>query len=87
MRRIYADLNLGSFNAVRPALKTYLQEHRTYEPNVHHLSPSQRAEVERRRRWYFERYGGAGERAELITGTEFRTKTKCGTLRSAGYSL
>jgi hypothetical protein len=57
LSRIYAQLNLRSFDAVRPTLEAHLQEHQAYKPNDNRISPRQRAEVERRWRWYFERYG------------------------------
>ncbi len=55
--RIYAELKLGSFDTARPAVEAYLQEHQTYRPNVHQLSPRQKVEVETRWRWYFQQYG------------------------------
>jgi hypothetical protein len=57
LRRIYAQLNFRSFDAFRPTLEAYLHEHQAYKPNNNRISPTQRAEVERRWRWYFERYG------------------------------
>jgi len=57
MRRVYAELDLGTFEAVRPKLEAYILGQRNYKANIHHLSPPQKADVDRRWHWYFESYG------------------------------
>jgi omega-hydroxy-beta-dihydromenaquinone-9 sulfotransferase len=55
-RRIYAQLNLGPFDEVRPRMEDYLLERKAYKANEHQISTAQRAAVLRRWRWYFEKY-------------------------------
>jgi omega-hydroxy-beta-dihydromenaquinone-9 sulfotransferase len=49
MRRLYAALDLGDFENLRPNLERYLAETSRYERNRWDLSDAQRAEI--RRRW------------------------------------
>jgi hypothetical protein len=65
MSRIYAELDLGSFETIRPLLEAYRETYETYKPNDHRISPDQVAKVDRRWYWYFEQYG-----YELSTPTQ-----------------
>ncbi len=57
MRRVYEELALGDFETARPAIEDYAARTRDYQPNRHELAPEMRAEVARRWRSYFEKYG------------------------------
>ena len=48
MRRIYEELELGDFDAVRPAIETYMAAQKDYKTNRYQLSPENRAEISRR---------------------------------------
>jgi omega-hydroxy-beta-dihydromenaquinone-9 sulfotransferase len=63
MRQIYARLDLGDFENIRPRLEEYLQEHQDYRRNVHQLPAETKAEIERRWAGYFTRYGYGAEPA------------------------
>jgi hypothetical protein len=49
LRRLYAQLDLGDFENLRPNLERYLAENERYERNRWDLSDAQRAEI--RRHW------------------------------------
>jgi hypothetical protein len=55
--RIYDELELGDFDAVRPKIEEYQREHQDYKTNRHNLDDETRDEVRRRWSSYFERYG------------------------------
>ncbi|MEZ5804821.1 MAG: sulfotransferase [Rhizobiaceae bacterium] len=58
MRRVYEELNLGGFDAVRPALETFLDGARGYETNRYaELSQDLRRRIGERWRSYAETYG------------------------------
>ena len=57
MRRIYEELELGDFEAVRPALETYMAGQKDYKTNRYQLSPENRAEIGRRWKKYLVQYG------------------------------
>jgi hypothetical protein len=57
MRALYEHLRLGGFEQVQPALESYLAGVGEYQTNRYELAPHWRAEVARRWRPYFERYG------------------------------
>ncbi|MGD0517482.1 MAG: sulfotransferase [Thermoguttaceae bacterium] len=57
MRRIYDDLELGDFDAVRPALETYMAGQKDYKTNRYQLSPENRGEIRRRWEKYLVQYG------------------------------
>lgn len=57
MRRVYEKLDLGDFEIARPAVEQYAARTRDYQVNRHDLAPELRAEIARRWRAYFERYG------------------------------
>ena len=61
MRRIYAELELGQFDAVLPALEKYVRAKADYRPNRYEISPEARAEVARRWSDFMDRYGYAAE--------------------------
>jgi hypothetical protein len=56
IQRIYAALDLGDFNPVRPRLEEYLQGQKDYVKNRHELDPEIKAEIRRRWAGYIERY-------------------------------
>lgn len=57
LARVYQELELGDFEAVRPRIVETLAARKDYRPNVHQLDDELKATI--RRRWadYFERYG------------------------------
>jgi omega-hydroxy-beta-dihydromenaquinone-9 sulfotransferase len=57
LARIYGQLELGSFDKIRPKLEAYVHGLDGYKTNQHHISPHQRAEVCRRWDWYMQRFG------------------------------
>jgi hypothetical protein len=57
MRRIYTDLQLGDFEAVRPAMETYMAGQKDYKTNRYEISPENRAEIRRRWEKYLMKYG------------------------------
>ena len=57
MRRIYEELELGDFDAVRPGLETYMAGQKDYKTNRYQLSPENRAEIGRRWKKYLVQYG------------------------------
>jgi hypothetical protein len=57
MRRIYEELELGDFDAVRPAQETYMAGQKDYKTNRYQLSPENRGEIGRRWRKYLVQYG------------------------------
>jgi hypothetical protein len=78
MRRIYDELELGDFDAVRPALETYMAGQKDYKTNRYQLSPENRGEIGRRWGKYLVQYGYlAAEQAVSI-----EKKIKSGELPS-----
>ncbi len=60
VRRIYAELGLPGFDAMRPSLESYVDSHADYRKNTYPaLSPSLRYEVARAWRRNFEEWGYA----------------------------
>jgi len=57
MQRIYEELELGDFNAVRPAIETYMGGQKDYKTNRYQLTPENRAEIDRRWEKYLVQYG------------------------------
>ncbi len=57
MRRIYKELQLGDFDAVRPAIETYMAGQKDYQTNRYQLSPENRGEISRRWEKYLVQYG------------------------------
>ena len=57
VRRVYQELGLDDFEALRPALEAYVGKQKEYQPNKHELDDEMKSEI--RQRWgeYFERYG------------------------------
>lgn len=57
LSKIYEQLDLGDFEAVRPKVAELLAQRKDYRTNVHKLDDGLKTEI--RRRWsdYFERYG------------------------------
>ncbi len=65
IERIYTKLDLGEFEAARPALEQHVAGMKDYTPNRHQLSPENRRKVTTRWAAYFQKYGystdGQGE--------------------------
>lgn len=57
MRRIYQALEMDDFDKVLPALESYAAETSDFKTNRYQLSLSERNEIARRWRGFFERYG------------------------------
>ncbi len=57
VRRIYEQLELGGFDAVRPALEEFVAAQAEYRPNRYEISPETRAEIGRQWAWYIKEYG------------------------------
>ncbi len=57
MRRVYEELQLGDFEAVRPAIEEYFAGQKDYKTNRYQITPEMRAEVSRRWGKYMKRYG------------------------------
>jgi hypothetical protein len=57
MQRIYEELELGGFDAVRPGIETYMADQKDYKTNRYQLSPEHRAEIGRRWEKYIMQYG------------------------------
>jgi hypothetical protein len=57
VRRVYQELGLDDFEALRPALEAYVSKQKEYQPNKHELDDEMKSEI--RQRWgkYFEKYG------------------------------
>jgi omega-hydroxy-beta-dihydromenaquinone-9 sulfotransferase len=64
VHKIYDRLELGDFDKVQPALEAYFAEKADYKADRYNLSPEIRAEIDRRWRFYLERYGYAAEPAQ-----------------------
>jgi omega-hydroxy-beta-dihydromenaquinone-9 sulfotransferase len=65
MRLVYQQLSLGDFDRVLPALKGYFAERADYKTNRYDLDPQLEAEINRRWRYYLERYGYVAEPQQL----------------------
>lgn len=57
LERLYRELELGDFNQVRPALRSFLAERSNYKRNRFELEPHIREEIARRWRFFFDKYG------------------------------
>lgn len=57
MERIYRELNLGDFEVLRPHLLRFVAERANYKRNRFELAPALRAEISRRWRFFFDKYG------------------------------
>jgi hypothetical protein len=57
MARIYNQLQFGSFEKIRPKLGAHVRELDGYKTNKHHISPHQKAQIDRRWGWYMDRFG------------------------------
>jgi hypothetical protein len=59
LKRVYAALDLGGFDAARPRVEEYVRQNAGYETNRYELTPAQRAAVEARWGDVIRRYGYA----------------------------
>ena len=57
MRRVYDELALGGFDKAHPAMQAYMAGQSNYKANRWQIPAETRAEIARRWRFYFERYG------------------------------
>jgi omega-hydroxy-beta-dihydromenaquinone-9 sulfotransferase len=57
MQRIYEELELGDFDAARPAIETYMAGQKDYKTNRYKITDEQRAEITRRWEKYLVQYG------------------------------
>jgi len=57
IRRIYAELNLGDFENIRPAVEDYLEKQRDYRVNRHTLEPKIEQAIAVRWAGYCKKYG------------------------------
>lgn len=57
MRSLYERLELGGFDDVRPAIEAYFAERKEYRPNRYPQSETERAQIRRHWKDYFQRYG------------------------------
>jgi omega-hydroxy-beta-dihydromenaquinone-9 sulfotransferase len=57
MRTVYERLGLGGFEGVRPALEQYVAGQKGYQTNRYEIAPEIKAEIARRWRGFFQRYG------------------------------
>ncbi|MGA2059270.1 MAG: sulfotransferase [Thermoguttaceae bacterium] len=81
MRRIYEELELGDFEAVRPALETYMAGQKDYKTNRYQLSPENRGEIGRRWKKYLVQYGYLA--AEPANNRSGETSSKGAASRSS----
>jgi len=65
MERIYAALELGQFEAARPALEEHLAGLKGYKTNRYQISPEIRSEITRRWGGFLAKYGYEEEQAEV----------------------
>ena len=61
MRRVYEELQLGDFEAVRPAIEKYFAGQKDYKTNRYEMTPELHAEITRRWAAFIEQYGYAKE--------------------------
>lgn len=57
MQLLYERLELGNFEQARPAIEAYFADQKEYKTNRYAQPEAERAEIRRRWRAYFERYG------------------------------
>ncbi|QEG33036.1 sulfotransferase family protein [Bythopirellula goksoeyrii] len=57
VRQLYADLELGDFSRVEPAIKEHLAAVKNYHPNHYELGDEKREMIRQRWASYFENYG------------------------------
>jgi len=65
MERLYRELDLGDFELLRPHLARFVAERANYKRNRFELAPALRAEIARRWRFFFEKYGYPIEHPDL----------------------
>jgi omega-hydroxy-beta-dihydromenaquinone-9 sulfotransferase len=57
MERVYGELGLGEFEAVRPALQQYMAGQKDYQKNRYEMEPETKRAIASRWQFYFDRYG------------------------------
>ena len=63
---LYAKLNLGDFDRVRPKLDEYLQANKDYQTNKFEMDETLRAEIDRRWGHWMRPYGYCGESGKVV---------------------
>lgn len=76
MRRMYEELQLGDFEAARPAIENYFAGKKDYKTNRYEMTPELQAEITRRWSNYIERYGYAKEREQVPNRPAASEKTE-----------
>jgi hypothetical protein len=64
MQGVYEQLELGGFDAVRPAMERYFTQQKDYKTNRYEMTPELQAEITRRWSKYIEKYGYAKKNVE-----------------------
>ncbi len=64
LERVYRELDLGSFDAARPALEPFVGQQREYKTNRYAIAPELRREISQRWGFYFDRYGYTREQSD-----------------------
>jgi omega-hydroxy-beta-dihydromenaquinone-9 sulfotransferase len=67
MQKLYDQLDLGGFEAARPAIAKYAAEHRDHPVSSYSLPPAAAERLRRRLAPYFERYGYAEPRMDSVS--------------------
>ncbi|MBQ9454682.1 MAG: sulfotransferase [Thermoguttaceae bacterium] len=57
MEKVYAQLNLGDFEKMRPGLERYAEEHKNYKKNKFEIDDELRARISERWKLYIDRFG------------------------------
>jgi len=57
MSQVYEALGLENFEALRPALQQYAEDHKDYKTNRYEITPEIREQIEERWGFYAQRYG------------------------------
>jgi hypothetical protein len=78
MKALYAHLDLGSFESVRPHLQQYVSTLAGYETNKYHLSEEMRAEITRQWGDVIRKYGYEREPDRPAPATSFNTRETAG---------
>ncbi len=64
MQRVYAELDLDNFDAVRPGVEAYFAKQKDYKTNRYQMTPELRAQITDRWGDFIEKYGYAGMNGE-----------------------
>ena len=67
MRRVYEELQLGDFEAVRPAIEKYFAGQKDYKTNRYQMTPELHAEITRRWGAFLKQYGYGEKSIEVLS--------------------